>query len=103
MHEILTVLNHPNRNIPTLRDDDCLQGHHLTLHQPRVCTKLRSNTFSAHVPFTWNQLPPDLVEVASTDACERKFNAHAHSEGVLVTKALFPDGKSIGSDPWASD
>ena len=61
-HKILTDLDHPNRSILTLRDDDCLRGHRLTLQQPRVRTKLRSNAFSARVPFTWNRLPADVVE-----------------------------------------
>ena len=92
-HKILMDLVHPNRSILTLRDDDCLRGHRLTLQQPRVRTKLRSNAFSARVPFTWNWLPADVVEAASTEAFKRKFDEHACSKGGIVTKALFYKGK----------
>ena len=101
-HKILMDLDHPNRSILTLRDDDCLRGHRLTLQQPRVRTKLRSNAFSARVPFTWNRLPADVVEAASTEAFKRKFDEHACSKGGIVTKALFYNGKCSASDPWAS-
>ena len=101
-HKILMDLDHPNRNILTLRDDDCLRGHRLTLQQPRVRTKPRSNAFSARVPFTWNRLPPDVFEAASTKAFKRKFDEHACSKGGIVTKALFYNGKCSASDPWAS-
>ena len=107
-HKILMDLDHPNRSILTLTDDDCLRGHRLTLQQPRVRTKLRSNAFSARVPFTddvpftWNRLPADVVEAASTEAFKRKFDEHACSKGGIVTKALFYNGKSSASDHWAS-
>ena len=94
-HKILMDLDHPNRSILTLRDDDCLRGHRLTLQQPRVRTKLRSNAFSARVPFTWNRLPADVVEAASTEAFKRKFDEHACSKGGIVTKALFYNGSVV--------
>ena len=100
-HKILMDLDHPNRSILTFRDDDCLRGHRLTLQQPRVRTKLRPNAFSARIPFTWNRLPADVVEAASTEAFERKFYEHACFKGVIFTKALFYNGKCSASDPWA--
>ena len=101
-HKVLTDLDHPNRSILTLRDDDCLQGHRLTLQQARVRDKLRSNAFSARVPFAWNRLPADVVEAASTEAFKHKFDEHACSKDGIVTKALFYNGKCSASDPWAS-
>ena len=102
MHKILMDLDHPNRSALTLRNDDCLRGHRLTLQQPRVRTKLRSNAFSARVSFTWNRLPADVVEAASTEDFKRKFDEHACSQGWIVTQALFYNGKCSASDPWAS-
>ena len=101
-HKILMDFDHPNRSILNLRDDNCLRGHCLTLRQPRVRTKLRSNAFSARVLFTWNRLPADVVEAASTEAFKRKFDEHACSKSGIVTKALFYNGKCSASDPWAS-
>ena len=101
-HKILMDLDHPNRSILTLRHDDCLRGHRLTLQQPRVRTKLRSNAFSARVPFTWNRLPADVVKAASAEAFKRKFDEHVCSKGGIVTKALFYNGNCSASDPWAS-
>ena len=101
-HKILMHLDHPNWSILTIRDDDCLRGHRLTLQQPRVRTKLRSNAFSARVPFTWNRLPADVVEAATTEAFKRKFDENACSQGWIVTKALFYNGKCSASYPWAS-
>ena len=100
-HKILMDLDHPSRSILTHRDDDCLRGNRLTLQQPRVRTKLRSNAFSARVPFTWNRLPADVFESASTEAFKRKFDEHACFKGGLVTKALLCNGKCSASDPWA--
>ena len=101
-HKILMDLDDPNRSILTLRDDDCPRGHCLSLQQPRIRTKLCSNAFSARVPFTWNRLPADVVEAASTEAFKRKFDEQACCKGGIVTKALFYNGKCSASDPLAS-
>ena len=101
-HKILMDLDHPNRSILTLRDDDCLRGHRLTLQQPKVRTKLRSNAFSARVPVSWNRLPADVVEATSTEAFKHGFDGYAFSKGGIVMKALFYNGKCSASDPWNS-
>ena len=101
-HKIFTDLDHPNRSIFTLGDDESLWGHRLTLHQTRVRTKLSSNAFSARAPFTWNRLPADVVEGASTEAFKRKFDEHVCSKGGIVTKAFFFYGKCSANDSWVS-
>ena len=45
--------------------------------------------FLALVSFTWNRLPADVVEAASTEVFKRKFDEHACSKGGIVTEALF--------------
>ena len=101
MHKIPTDLDHPNKSILTLREDECLRSHSLIPLKPGIRTKLCSNAFPAHVPFTWNRLPADFVK----PLLQRPLNASWRACPLQRwdrNESPFYNRRCSASDAWAS-